>query len=154
VIAKLAGLAIDARFAVRGVVRGVVPGVCDPVARALAARWIAANALSASGVRVVLEGTPPREPSVFALRAGSLAAVIAAIASVPVLVDAAILPLRWRLVLLALGLPALDRSPAAALADGASVLSSDGFGLCELAVDRESHGFRVRIGSPERMLAA
>lgn len=145
-IARLTGLAIDARFAIHG--------AGDPIARARAARWIAANALAARGVRVALEGTPPREPSVFALQAGSLAAVIAAIASLPVLVDAASLPCRWRLALRALGLPTLDRSTAAALAGGASVLSSGGSGPCALAVDREPHGFRVSVGSPGRMLVA
>jgi hypothetical protein len=146
VIARLTGLALDARFAVHA--------AGNPVARALAARWIAANALAARGVRVAFDGAPPHEPSVLALRADSLAAAIAAIAAVPVLVDAASLPCRWRLALRALGLPTLDRAAPAALADGASVLRLVEAGLCELAVDREPRGFRVRVGAPPRMLAA
>jgi len=149
-MARLAGLAIDARFALRG----TMPGAGEAIARAHAARWIAANALATRGVRVAVEGTPPREPSVLALHATSLVAAIAAIAALPVLIDAATLPCRWRLALRALGLPTLDRSAADALAAGASVLSSHAAGPCELAVDRESRGYRVRLGWQARTLTA
>lgn len=149
-IARLAGLAIDARFAIDG----AMEEGAAPAARACAARWIAANALAAWGARVAFDGTPPRGPSVLVLRAGSLPAALAAIASVPVLLDAATLPCSWRLVLRALGLPVLDRDAAAALAAGASVLLPDGSGACALAVDRESNGFRVRVAPSERTLVA
>lgn len=149
-IAKLVGLALDARTATRG----VLPGEGCPAARAVAARWIAANALAVRGVRVALEGTPPVTPSVLGVRADSFAGLIAAIASVPVLVDAAQLPRGWNLALRALGLPALDRSTSDALAGGASVLGADGFGRCELAVELDSRGYLVRIAPPERMLVA
>jgi len=149
VIARLAGLALDARFAVPA-----MPGVSEPVARARAARWIAANALASRGVRLAVEGEPPSAPSVLGLRADSLTALLAAIAALPVLVDPASLPGGWRLALRALGLPVLDRAAATAIADGASVLIADDVAGCELSVDRESHGFRVRIAPSQRTLMA
>jgi hypothetical protein len=150
VIGKLAGLAIDARFAT-GRAR---PGGRDPAACAIAARWIAANALAARGVQVALDGIPPGDPVVFALRADSLAAVIAAVAAVPLLVDTTALPRRWRLGLCALGLPTLAGSIAAALAGGASVLSPVGVGQRELAVALDADRYRVRIAPPAHQLVA
>jgi hypothetical protein len=149
VIARLAGLAIDARFALPA----AMPGTLAPVARARAARWIAANALATRGIQLAVEGAPPSEPRILVMRAASLSELLAAIASIPVLVDPASLPCRWRLALRALGLPALDRPATTALSGGASVLTA-GPGGCELAVDRELHGFRVRLGSPQRTLPA
>lgn len=158
-IAQLAGLALDARFGLHA----APAGQGDPTQRARAARWVAANALATSGVEIAIDGTPPDEASVLVLRADCLAAVLAAIASHPALVDADTLPYRWRLALRALGLPALDRPAARALAGGASILISGhapslawttGRTGCELAVDRDSHGFRVRVGSAERTLPA
>ena len=148
-IARLAGLAIDARFAIPA----AMPGTLEPVARARAARWIAANALATRGIQLAIEGAPPREPSILVMRAAGLSELLAAIASLPVLVDPTGLPGRWRLALRALGLPALDGPAARALSGGASVLTARGRG-CELAVDRESHGFRVHLASPERTLPA
>ena len=149
-IAGLAGLAIDARFATRRTAHGGR----DPASRAIAARWIAANALAVRGLHVALDGAPPREPSVFALHADGLAAVLAAIAAVPALVDTTTLPRRWRLALCALGLPTLDRAAAAALAGGASVLAPAGVGHRELAVALEAQRYRVRIAPPAHMLVA
>jgi hypothetical protein len=149
VIGRLAGLAIDARFAIPV----AMPGALEPIARARAARWIAANALATRGIQLAVEGPPPSEPSILGMRAASLSEVLAAIAATPVLVDPASLPRRWRLALRALGLPALDRPAASALSGGASVLTAAGHG-CDLAVDRELHGFRVRLASPERTLPA
>ena len=148
-IARLAGLAIDARFAIPD----AMPGALEPVARARAARWIAANALATRGIELAVEGTPPDEPRILVMRAASLSELLAAIAAIPVLVDSATLPCRWRLALRALGLPALDRPADSALSGGASVLTADGRG-CELAVDRELRGFRVRLVPPERTLPA
>jgi hypothetical protein len=155
VIARLAGLAIDARFATG------MPQPWDAVARARAARWVAANALAVRGVQVALIGVAPDEPRLFGLRADRLVALLAAAAALPLLVDDQALPCHWRLALHALGFPALDRPAAAALAAGASVLSLSAGepGACEprryeIAVDRESRQFRVRVGAPERMLAA
>jgi hypothetical protein len=149
VIARLAGLAIDARFAIPA----AMPGALEPVARARAARWIAANALATRGIQLAIEGAPPSEPSILVMRAAGLSELLAAIAAIPVLVDPASLPCRWRLALRALGLPALDRPAESALSGGASVLTSGGRG-CELAVDRELRGFRVRLAPPERTLPA
>ena len=148
-IARLAGLAIDARFAIPA----AMPGTLEPIARARAARWIAANALATRGIELAVEGTPPDEPRILVMRAASLSELLAAIAAIPVLVDSATLPCRWRLALRALGLPALDRPAESALSGGASVLTSGGRG-CELAVDRELRGFRVRLAPPERTLPA
>lgn len=144
-IARLAGVALDARSAT----------ACggDPHARATAARWIAANALAARGLHAWLDGALPIAPRVFSLRAPCFAAVMAAIASVPVLVDAAQLPAHWRLALRVLGLPALDRSTSAALAGGVSVLDADGLGE-RLAVELEPHGYRVRVTASDLMLRA
>jgi hypothetical protein len=150
VIGRLAGVAIDARFAVDA----AAAGASDPVARARAARWIAANALATRGIGLSIDGAPPDEPGLVAMHAGSLTAVLAAIAALPVLVDTATLPCRWRIALRALGVPALDRPVAAAIAAGASVLAAGTAGGSELAVDRDWHGFRVRLSSPERMLSA
>ncbi len=148
-IARLAGLAIDARFAIPA----AMPGTLEPVARARAARWIAANALATRGIQLAVEGGLPSEPSLLVMRAASLSELLAAIAAIPVLVDPASLPCRWRLALRALGLPALDRPAASALSGGASVLTAEGRG-CALAVDRELRGFRVRLALPERTLPA
>ena len=150
-IARLAGVAIDARCAVAA----LPAGESDPAARARAARWIAANALATRGVALSVEGAPPECPGLLVVRAASFSAVLAAIAALPVLVDTLTLPCRrWRLALRALGLPVLDRPVASAIAGGASVLIADGTGGREVAVDREWHGFRVRVGSTERTLPA
>lgn len=148
-IARLAGLAIDARFAVPD----AMPGTADPAVRARAARWIAANALATRGLGIEVDGAPPSAPSILVVHAASLSAVLAAIASLPVLVDTATLPCRWRLALRALGLPGLDRPAAIALTGGASVLTAEGSG-CDLAVARDLHGFRVRLASARRTLPA
>jgi hypothetical protein len=148
VIARLAGLALDARFAVPD----AMPGA-DPIARARAARWIAANALATRGLGLAVEGVPPSAPSILVVHAASLSAVLAAIASLPVLMDTATLPCGWRLALRALGLPALDRPAASALTGGASVLTAEGRD-CDLAVARDLHGFRVRLASSQRTLPA
>lgn len=136
-IAKLAGLAIDARWALHGLE--------DLEARAVAARWIAANALAASGVRVHVEGVASRQPRVFALDTPCFAGALAALSALPSLIDVASLPRGWRLALRALGIPALEGAPAVALRRGASVLAV-GRGACELAVAQDVDGYRVRIG--------
>lgn len=140
-ILKVAGLALDARFAARA--------GSDAAARAVAARWIAANALACRGIRLAVEGVAPRGARLFALRATSFAAAIAAIAAVPVLIDPATLPRHWRYLLRGLGMPVLAESPAAAIEAGASVLGDAG---TELEVDEGWQGYRVRIA--QRMLAA
>ncbi len=144
-ILQLAGLAIDARCA--------LPSLEDPGRRATAARWIAANALAATHVRVSVEGMAPREARVLSLRAPCFAAALAAIAAIPSLIDSSTLPRSWRLALRALGIPGLDRSIAAALAEGVSVLGCSP-GSCDLSVDSEAHGYRVRVGRADRMLVA
>ena len=110
-IVRLCGLAIDARAATR---------TDDALARARAARWIAANAL-AIGRRPV----PPDSSSPARVREEHIADfgdLLAAIAVTPALVDPAALPARWRLGLSALGVPVLDRPVDDALAAGASVI--------------------------------
>jgi hypothetical protein len=110
-IARLCGLAIDARAATR---------TDCPLARARAARWIAANAL-AIGRRPV----PPPSSSQARLREEHIAGfgdLLAALAVTPALVDPAALPAHWRLGLQALGVPVLDRPVDDALAAGASVI--------------------------------
>jgi hypothetical protein len=111
-IARLAGVALDARAAARS---------DDPLERAIAARWIAGNVL-AVGRAYIARDVQPRDARVMDVRAGSLTAVLGAIAAQPALVDPATLPLRWRLALRALGVPVVDRPIADVLASGASVV--------------------------------
>jgi hypothetical protein len=138
-IAKLAGVALDARVASR---------IGDSRSRALAAQWIAKNALAARGVKVEVEdrggpldgddvalarGSSPRLPiddfaasmgeiddgslglapardaRWLAVRATTLTGLLAALSVLPALVDTTTIPRRWRLGLRALGLPILDK---------------------------------------------
>jgi len=138
-IAKLAGVALDARVASR---------IGDSRTRALAAQWIAKNALAARGVRVDVDrddiavdervvdilgrravdldglslarGSSPRlavdtqhdigdDARWLAIRATTLTGLLAALAAIPALVDPTTIPRRWRVALRALGLPMLDK---------------------------------------------
>lgn len=99
-LTKLIGVAIDARVAARDP---------DPGARAVAARWIAGNALAIRGTR-----TPTPCGAV-----SSLDDLLAALAAAPALVDPSTLPVRWRIALRTLGVPMLS---GAADAAGAPVL--------------------------------
>jgi len=112
VIARLAGVALDARFATR---------TRDLRKRALSAQWIAANVLGVSRVRAQLQGDAPERACVVSVHATSLRAILATIASVPVLVHPGTLPMRWRAALRAIGVPVLDQPIEEALAQGASV---------------------------------
>ncbi len=112
-IARLAGVALDARGATR---------TRDAAELAIWARWIAANALAARGIRIAVSEAPPR-PRVFEVSTASVTGLLAAIAAVPALVDPATLPRRWRIALRALGVPLLDRPANEAVAAGASVVS-------------------------------
>jgi hypothetical protein len=112
VIAKLVGVALDARAAASSK---------DPRERALAARWIAANLLAVRGVRVDVRGEGPSEPRIFGVHARTLTGAIAAVAAVPSLLDPATLPLRWYVALRALGVPVADRPLSELVAAGASV---------------------------------
>ena len=96
-IARLAGVAIDARVQAR---------TRDPLALARATRWIAANYLAARRFRPL-----------HLVRVETLTDLLSAIAVAPVLVERASLPARWQLALRVLGLPLVDR------AIGAPVLS-------------------------------
>lgn len=111
-IARLAGVALDARLAIK---------TRDPRERALAAQWIAANVLGVSRVRAVCDGDPPDHACVLSMHASSLREMLAALASMPVLVHPATLPMRWRAALAAFGVPVLDEPIEDALAHGASV---------------------------------
>lgn len=111
-IARLAGVALDARLAGR---------TRDLRKRALAAQWVAANVLGVSRVRATAHGAAPVGACVVSLHASSLRAILVAIASVPVLVHPGTLPMRWRAALRAIGVPVLDQPIEEALAQGASV---------------------------------
>jgi len=111
-IAKLCGLAIDARAATR---------THDPAALARAARWIAGNALGIRGKTVVANDTG--EPRLIEAEIADLDSLLAVLASEPALVDPETLPATWRFYLRALGIPLLDRPIDDALAGGASVLA-------------------------------
>jgi len=112
VIARLAGVALDARVATR---------TRDLRKRALAAQWIAANVLGVSRVQAKLSGDAPERACVVSVHATSLRAILATLASMPVLVHPATLPMRWRAALRTLGVPVLDQPIEDALAQGASV---------------------------------
>jgi hypothetical protein len=112
VIARLAGVALDARVAAR---------TNDPRERAIAAQWIAANALGVARVRTVAHGPAPDTARVVSVHAESLPEILAALAAAPVLVHPGTLPITWRAALHALGVPVLDRPIETALAQGASV---------------------------------
>ena len=111
-IARLAGVALDARVAAR---------TRDLRKRALAAQWIAANVLGVSRVRASLDGGVPQGACVVSLHATSLRAILTAIAATPVLVHPGTLPMRWRAAFRAFGVPVLDEPIEEALAQGASV---------------------------------
>jgi hypothetical protein len=115
VIARLCGLVIDARAATR-TLRG------DPVARARAARWIAANALAIGGRPLPQDNASSSQARLREEHIADFGDLLAAIAATPALVDPAALPARWRLGLSALGVPVLDRPVDDALAAGASVI--------------------------------
>jgi len=112
VIARLCGIALDARVATR---------TRDARELAHAARWIAANLVSVRGGRVIVDGDVPARGCVLDIQVTRFGDLLAVLAAVPVLVDADTLPVRWRMALRALGVPVLDRPAAAALAAGASV---------------------------------
>ncbi|MFT3692083.1 MAG: hypothetical protein QM831_03000 [Kofleriaceae bacterium] len=140
---QLAGLAIDARYAIHETTH---------VGRAHAARWIAANALACRGAKLAIESILPSRASLYSLRTRSLYGAIAAIAAVPALIDAATLPRHWRMALRALGMPFLTGTPREAIEDGASVVGCEVVAPCELAASEYGDEFRVRIS--QRMLAA
>jgi hypothetical protein len=112
VIARLAGVALDARAAARS---------DDPLERAIASRWIAGNVLAIGRATIARDVVPPGA-RVLDVRAASLLAVLGALAAVPSLVDPKTLPMRWRLALRALGVPVVDRPIEDVLARGASVV--------------------------------
>ena len=111
-IAKLCGLAVDARVATR---------THDAAALARAAKWIASNALGIRGLAVA--GNDPGPVRVIESHVGTLDDLLAQLAAEPALVDPATLPATWRFYLRALGVPLLDRPVDDALAGGASVLA-------------------------------
>ena len=145
-IVRMAGLALDARAATR---------TRDPHQLAVAARWIAANALAIRRIRIVVDGTAPARSCVFGVRIGTLTGVLAAIAAVPALVDATTLPRRWRLALEALGVPVVDRPIEQVLASGVSIMSASRAAAdCMVEVEPSAAGFRVHLASTARMLVA
>ncbi len=145
-IARLCGLGLDARRARR-------PG--DVVAQAHASRWIAGNLLAIRGVRIDLRGVLPAGAHVIGIRVRELTRLIAALAAVPAVLDAAPLPLRWQVALRALGIPVLDQLPEDAVRAGASVLvPSSSIPPLALHVDGDATGYRIEVVCPDRRLAA
>jgi len=111
-LARVGGVALDARFATRSP---------EPADLARASAWIAGNALAAGGVPVHHDRETPAEPSIIGVHADSLAELLAELATVPALLDVRNLPLRWRAALRGLGIPTLDGLAHDALVRGASV---------------------------------
>jgi hypothetical protein len=143
-IARLAGVALDARVAATS---------RDPRARALAAGWVAANALAARDLRVELLGAAPTTPSLIRLRALDLTGTLAAIAAVPALLDPTALPRSWIVALKLLGMPLLDRPTPVVLSHGASVASFVMGPDVAYTLDIEPD-YTVRIEHERRALAA
>ena len=112
-IAALCGVRLDARRARRS---------RDAAQLAQASRWIAANLCSIRGIRLRLDLAVPAEAQVIGIDARSFSDLLAALATIPALVDAADLPLHWQLALRTLGIPLLDRPAATAVVGGASVI--------------------------------
>lgn len=142
-LARVGGVALDARFVAR---------TDDPRELVRAAGWIAGNALAAQGVRVEPEGDTVDPPRVFGYRVLDLGGLLAALATVPALVDADTLPVRWRAALRALGIPTLDRSIGDAVAQGASVAvlvpprrQRSGPASSLVNVSADALGYRVRV---------
>ena len=103
-IARLAGIAIDARIAAH---------TNDPVRLGRAARWIAGNVLAVRGVRVLLVDPVPTGAHVFEVHPGDLRAMLSVLAVIPALVDVASLARGCRVALRALGVPiSTGRSPS------------------------------------------
>lgn len=152
-LARVGGVAIDARR---------TADTDNAAELGLAAGWIAGNLLAARGVRIVHEGEAPIDPCAIGVRAADLAGLLAAIATIPSLVDPLTIPMRWRFALRALGMPVLDRPLGLALAAGASVAQlvpsrrlRPGVTSCHVVVGADAHGYRVRIAPMRRaMLAA
>ena len=145
-IARLCGLAVDARASTR---------TRDPLELAIATRWIAANLISIRGARLVVDGMVPAGGRLFGARVASLGDLLAALAAVPALVDAATLPFHWRLGLRALGIPVLDRPIPAALAAGASVVTVGPKAVSAVHVAVTIDGsYRVRVSDAHRLRAA
>ena len=111
-IARLCGLAVDARAATR---------THDAAARARAARWIAGNLLGIR--RIPVAANDPGPVRVIASQVATLDDLLARLAAEPALVDPATLPATWRFYLRAVGIPLLDRPTDDALAGGACVLT-------------------------------
>ena len=117
-IARVAGVAIDARAAAR---------TDDPLELARATRWIAGNLLAARRERkagtiaAVPREVTAGEARVVEVRVADLNALLEVLAVAPILIDATTLPHAWRFVLRLVGMPVLDRPIDAALAAGASV---------------------------------
>ncbi|CAN5900657.1 hypothetical protein BH11MYX3_BH11MYX3_30430 [soil metagenome] len=145
-IARLAGVALDGRYAMAAA--GSSP------ARAGVARWIAANAMATSSVRIQLRGTLPRASGTFSVDAPCFAGLLAALSTVPALIDPTTIPRGWRMALAALGVPCLDRSAVAAISEGVSVFLLHRPGRVALSVGVEPGGYVVKVVSPDRLLAA
>ncbi len=111
-IAKLCGLALDARVATR---------TDDAAALARAAKWIAGNLLGIRGRAIAANDPGPIR--VIEAEVATLDDLLARLAAQPALVDPATLPATWRFYLRAVGMPLLDRPVDDALAGGASVLA-------------------------------
>jgi hypothetical protein len=142
-LARVGGVALDARFAARSE---------DPADLASAAMWIAGNALAARDVRVVLDGEPPCEPAIIGVRTQDLAGLLAALSRVPVLVDPRTIPLHWRAALGGLGIPVLEGLAHDALLGGAAVAvvvparrQRRNDASIMVVVDAEPGGYRVRV---------
>lgn len=140
-IARLAGLALDARAAARST---------EPRDRATAARWIAANLLAVRGKHVALDGEAPRDATMLGIEATDLMGALAAIAAVPALLDPETLPHHWRLALRALGVPCVDRPVPELLASGASVARLHARADVVLAVGSD---LRVRVQGGYELVA-
>ena len=143
-IAKLCGLAIDAR----------VQHHDDLKALASTSRWIAGNALGLRGRRLFTCGALPAEPWLARIRTGGFGDLLAALAVAPSLLAAEDVPARWRFGLRVLGVPLLDELVSSTLDHGVSVVTLAPYAPWTIEVERQARSYVARVTRAQQLLAA
>jgi len=144
VIARLLGLALDARVQRRGELH----------AAARTSRWIAGNALALRGRRLFTCGDLGAPPWVARIAPRDLGELLAALALAPSLLAAEDVPARWRFALRALGVPTLDVLVGDALERGVSVLTMAPYAPVEIEIEHARRSYVARVRRARRLLAA
>ncbi len=143
-IAKLCGLAIDARVQRRDGLRAL----------AKTSRWVAGNALALRDRRLFTCGALPDEPWLARIRVAGFGDLLAALAVAPSLLAAEDLPARWRFGLRVLGVPMLDELASTALDRGVSVLTLAPYAPWTIDVEQQGRSYVARVTRAQQLLAA